>query len=252
MPNRILTRRDFLLATGVAGGTFVLGIPKLNWAQMTTSKKSSKLGTVQVIVFSNFEGWLQNVRPAALWFEACSKAHPSIVWTHMYSPRYLVVKTAELIRAGAEVTSYLLKAQASGRVEVGLHIHLFYDLITQLGVRPRAFPFAGDRTASCNYRRTIVDDRTDRYDVLITGYSPQECSKILDASTKAFVDSGLLRPKAFCAGYSADRLLDWSGHITPLTIPYRVATGTILPLPHVGKGVSRSDGSPPQHGRGRC
>jgi hypothetical protein len=44
---------------------------------MTTSKKSSsKQGTVHVIVFSNFEGWLQNFRPAVLWFEACSKARP--------------------------------------------------------------------------------------------------------------------------------------------------------------------------------
>jgi hypothetical protein len=263
-----LTRRKFLLATAFAGGLVGLGVPELNWTQVPPSTKpSSRTGTVHVVVFSNFEGWLHNPGPAVQWFEACSKAHPSIVWTHMYSPRYLVVKTPEMIRAGDGFTPYLLKAQANGGAEVGLHTHLFYDMVKQLGVNPRAFPFAGDITAGCNFRRTIKEDSNQGYDVLITGYTSAECSKILDASIESFVHHGFRRPTSFCAGYSAaspalqamvaskgftvsfaaqvihpnqygscwDHLLDWSGHITPLTMPYRVAADTILPPPHAVK-----------------
>jgi hypothetical protein len=263
-----LTRREFVLGGAFIGKMAGFGMPRLSWAQTAPPKPAStKPGIVDVVVFSNFEGWLQNPGPAVRWFESCSQAHPSITWTHMYSPRYLVVQTPEMIKAGAEFTPYLLKARASGRAEVGLHIHLFYDLIRQAGVQPRAYPFATDSTASCNFPRTTEQDSSNGYDVLLNGYTAKERSKIIDAGINAFLHSGLGRPKSFCAGYSAadpalqamlarksftasfaaqvihpnqyggcwDRLLDWSGHITPLSIPYRVSRSTILPPPHADK-----------------
>jgi len=147
---------------------------------------------------------------------------------------------------------------------VGLHIHMFYDLIREMGVRPRAYPFAGDTTVDCNYQRTVPGDPNEGYDVLMTGYTQRERSRILDAGIQAFLRRGFGRPKVFCAGYSAtdpalqallarkgftvsfsaqvippnyygscwDRLLPWSGRITPLTTPYRVALTSVLPPPH--------------------
>jgi hypothetical protein len=57
-------------------------------------------GEVQVSVFTNFEGWLNGANPidvdtaanAAAWFRDCAAAFPEIVWTHLYSPRYLLVQ----------------------------------------------------------------------------------------------------------------------------------------------------------------
>ncbi len=185
----------------------------------------------------------------------------------MYNPRYLVVKSTEMDGADAGFTPYLLKAQADRQAEVGLHIHMFYDLIRHLGVRPRTYPYAGGATSECEHRRTIKEDSSSGYDVLMTGYTRKERSMILDESIAAFVHRGFSPPKAFCAGYSAadpdlqallvrkgftvsfsaqaihpneyggcwDRLLDWSGHISPLTIPYRVSRTSILPPPHADR-----------------
>jgi hypothetical protein len=228
------------------------------------SGKASKPGVVHVVVFSNFEGNLQDAQPALRWFDACTAAHPAIVWTHMYNPIYLVADSPEMRKAEATITPYLRDMQSRKKAEVGLHLHCFYDLVRRLGVSPRGYPYASDTSAGCNDRRDPAADRLGGYDVLMTGYTRDEQAAMLDASLKAFADRGFERPTSFCAGYSAadptfqavvadkgfrvsfsaqsippnhygtcwERLLKWSGHITPLSIPYRVSRNSILPPPH--------------------
>jgi hypothetical protein len=104
--------------------------------------------------------------------------------------------------------------------------------------------------------------------VLLTGYGPAERARIVVAGIEGLTFNGFPAPTTFCAGYSAadtelqtllDGLgfsasfaaqpmpprgssdsypgcwhdsLEWSGHISPLTMPYRVNRHTILPPPH--------------------
>ena len=224
-------------------------------------------GVVHLIVFSNFEGFNQDPEPSIRWFEACSQAHPLIRWTHLYNPRHLIVKTPESIAMDQGFSPYLLREQEQGRAEIGLHIHPFYDLVDQAGIRPRAHPYAGDRTLNCNHERTVEEDPQGSgggYDVLITGFTQAERAALLDASIDAFLQRGFDRPKVFCAGYSAtdpafqallvdkgfavsfaaqfvppnhygsgwERLTPWSGNITPYSLPYRVSRSSVLPPPH--------------------
>jgi hypothetical protein len=235
-----------------------------NGSDAAPSGKTPKQGIAHVVVFSNFEGNLHDAQPALRWFDACTAAHPAIAWTHMYNPIYLVADSPELRKAETIITPYLRDLQSRKKAEVGLHLHCFYDLVRRLGVSPRGYPYASDTSAGCDDRRDPAADRLGGYDVLMTGYTAGEQAAMLDASLKGFADRGFERPTSFCAGYSAadpslqavvaskglrvsfsaqsvppdhygtcwERLLKWSGHITPLTIPYRVSRNSILPPPH--------------------
>ncbi len=224
-------------------------------------------GTVHVIVFSNFEGFQLNREQAQRvidWFDACSAAHPEARWTHLYDPRHLLVDEPRF-NEGAEIFDpYLLDLQSSGIAEIGIHMHMYYDLVRTMGVDPIDNPTGNDSSTACDAHDA------DGYGVLLTGYSSAARSAILDAATMAFLSSGFQQPRTFCAGYSAAdpvlqsllvskgfttsfaaqpltrltptppnypscwlRWLNWSeGHITPLTIPYKVNRYSILPPPH--------------------
>src|SRR5262245_29972535 len=100
-----ICRREFG-ARCVAGGLAVIAAAQRPlFAQEATS--AARSGIVNVIVFSNFEGQAQNSQPVIRWFDACTKAHPSIRWTHMYSPRQLLVDTPEAKNATTEFNAYL-------------------------------------------------------------------------------------------------------------------------------------------------
>jgi hypothetical protein len=221
-------------------------------------------GIVNVVVFSNFEGFVWEPEPAVQWFDACSKAHPAIRWTHMYNPIYLLLKQPKYAKIEAQCSPMLLEAEAKGNAEVGLHLHLFYDLVRVMGLNPRAYPHANDTSPRFDHRRSLAEDRSGGYDVLMTGYSAAERAALLDASIGAFLRRGFRRPTSFCAGYSAAdpalqallvqkqfttsfaaqavgpedypsgwyHQVDWYGTITPLTLPYRVSRHSILPPPH--------------------
>jgi hypothetical protein len=224
-------------------------------------------GLVNVLVFSNFEGFmpLENAQSAVDWFNGATKAHPEIRWTHLFTPRYLLADGND--RTGRKVLlQHFQDLQSSNSGEVGLHLHLYTDMVSDMGVEPINAPSGRDDSLKCDR-----GDGTDGpgYGVLMTGYSTADRSAILDAAIKAFEDQGLLRPTTFCAGYSATdpslqamlaakgfsvsfaaqplsrsvppqfnysrcwhKLLDWSGHITPRTVPYRVNRNSILPPPH--------------------
>lgn len=261
-----IRRRDFLQAGAAATGALLLGTPGPGAAEPPGPSRANdaRRGIVHVIVFSNFEGWPVDPEPAVKWFEDCSRAHAPVLWTHMYSPWHLLVKSPDARKAESGFSPYLMEVQAKTRAEIGLHIHMDYELMKQIGVGVRAHPYASDKSADCNHPRRIEDDRGKGYDVLMTGYTEHERSTILDVSIGAFLGRGFGRPTAFCAGYSAtdpalqallvekgftvsfaaqaispdqyggcwDKLLEWSRRITPLTIPYRVSRTSILPPPH--------------------
>lgn len=235
--------------------------PRTGAAQADTARTT---GGISICVFSNFEGGATDALAAVRWFEACSRAHPEIRWTHLYNPWHLAIQSKATADTEPIFSRFLLDAQSARRAEVGMHIHLYYELVRLAGVEPRGYPYASDPTPGCNHQRAVADDRANGYDVLLTGYSAEERSAILDFSLDAFRRRGFERPRAFCAGYSATdkdlqklladrgfavsfaaqvvgpgqygrcwgRLLEWSDSITPLTIPYRVSTGSILPPPH--------------------
>lgn len=267
----MMRRRDALRVMFGLGGLGFLGLQNSNLVAReerqsigpTHVATSTKPGAIHVVVFSNFEGWSRDADKAIQWFDACTAAYPSIRWTHMYNPMYLVKPSPQLLEAAKTYNSYLRDGQVQGKIEVGLHLHMFHDLIEKMGVTPRAYPYAGDKTPECNDQRKVEEDRQLGYDVLMTGYSAAEKAKLLDVSIDAFVANGFGKPKSFCAGYSAanpelqavlvqkglqvsfsaqvippdhygscwERLLKWSGNITPLTIPYKVARNSILPPP---------------------
>lgn len=182
----------------------------------------------------------------------------------MYNPWHLLMKYLPEVKATEAVfTPYVRSAQDSGRAEVGLHLHLFYELVRRMGVEPRRVP-QGTRT-DCN--TPFPDNEDDQgYGILMTAYTSEERSTILDVSLGAFLCAELGRPTSFVAAYSAtdpalqamlankgftasfgaqsippayhgtcwDRSIPWRGQITPLSIPYRVSRDTILPPPYQG------------------
>src|SRR5689334_5526483 len=105
-------------------------------------------GVIHIVVFSNFEGWSQPQTAAATvqWFTACSQEHPQVKWTHLYNPYHLIMKRPEVVATECIFSPYLLSLQNSGLAEVGLHIHLYYDMISVMGVVPIGTPFAGDES----------------------------------------------------------------------------------------------------------
>jgi hypothetical protein len=221
-------------------------------------------GAVQVSVFTNFEGGLNGAKPADVdtaanavaWFRDCAAAFPEIVWTHLYSPRYLLVQDG----IDAVFTPYLLDAMQNEGAEIGIHAHLYFDMVSRSGVTPRSTPDGSSDDCS--------PGAADGYGVLLTGYEPAERARIAAAAIEGLTFNGFPAPTTFCAGYSAadaelqtllDGLgfsasfaaqpipprgtsdsypgcwhdsLEWSGHISPLTMPYRVNRHTILPPPH--------------------
>lgn len=152
-------------------------------------------GSVRVSVFTNFEGWLTGSDPqadrAVAWFRECATAYPEIVWTHLYSPAYLLVEDG----IDAVFTPYLLDVARNEGAEIGIHAHLFLTWVARAGVNPRATPDAS--TDDC------TAGTTPGYGVLLTGYEEDERARIVDASIQGLTFNGFPPPTTFCAGYSA-------------------------------------------------
>lgn len=133
-------------------------------------------GVIHIVVFSNFEGWSQpqTVATTVQWFTACSQAHPQVKWTHLYNPYHLIMKRPEVVATECIFSPYLLSLQNSGMAEIGLHIHLYYDLIGRC--RAQRDPFRQRPISELRF----ATDPGQGYDVLMTGYSEAEGASILD------------------------------------------------------------------------
>src|SRR5262245_37880168 len=156
-------------------------------------------GNVRVSVFSNFEGWLTGTDPAAdravAWFKTFKEEYSEIIWTHLYSPTYLLVEDG----IDAVFTPYLLEVCNSEQAEIGIHAHLLTSMVERAGVDPRLTPDAGTDDCSSNPDPNAVPG----YGVLLTGYEPDEQARIVDASINGLTSNGFPVPTTFCAGYSA-------------------------------------------------
>jgi hypothetical protein len=230
-----------------------------------TGRVTPAPAALHVVVFSNFEGFIRGAgaaRSVVAAFREIGAAHPTVVWTHMWNPMYLV-GPEEHREAGRELLGYLRALlDAEPRTEIGLHVHPYYTLIRALGVTPRGSPRAGAPAGECRRPRGLEGDG---YDVLLTAYADDERERILRGCQDALAASGLPRPTSFCAGYSAAdprlqamiermgfttsfaaqvvpsgvegvsypscwyELLEWGEHLSPLSRPYRVRRGTLLP-----------------------
>lgn len=222
------------------------------------------MGTVHVVVFSNFEGWSQpdTAENCVRWFKDCSAAHPKVRWTHLYNPYHLLMggpERPEVLATEQSFSPYLLGLQNSKLAEIGLHIHLFYDMVASMGVEPISTPFANDVSANCDTPQNPNNDQG--YGVLMRGYSDEARSTILDAAINSFKSRGFSLPKTFCASYAgvdpkfqvllaakgfcasmsmqlppSDSQLCWGrtiqGKFSPLSGPYRVHRDTVFPRPH--------------------
>src|SRR5262245_57452287 len=128
---RFIGRRAFLRAGAGAAETFLFGIPRARSESRLAQERTTgaRHGIVHVIVFAHFEGWPVDPEPAVQWFEGCSRAHPSVLWTYMYSPWHLILKSPEVAKSESVFSPFLLESQSKRKAEIGLHIHLDYELM---------------------------------------------------------------------------------------------------------------------------
>ena len=171
---------------------------------------------------------------------------PEIVWTHLYSPRYLLVEDG----IDAVFTPYLLDVMQNEGAEIGIHAHPDGDV---LGCHPRSTPDGS--TDDCS------PPPPQAAGVLLTGYQPAERARIVAAAIEGLTFKARRPPSALhpaadtiaahCwTGLDSAResrpsrcrprgtpdsylgcwhdSLEWSGQISPLTLPYRVNRHTIL------------------------
>jgi len=105
--------------------------------------------------------------------------------THFFNPRIYV--TSEVSEEEAKsLTSWIQNRQINGD-EIGLHLHMHYDLVSAAGVEVRTSP------KWTNYLN-------NGHDVPCSAYTLEEFSRILMWSKQEFLNQGLGVPSSFRAG----------------------------------------------------
>uniref|UniRef100_A0A832DUR6 Uncharacterized protein n=1 Tax=candidate division WWE3 bacterium TaxID=2053526 RepID=A0A832DUR6_UNCKA len=105
--------------------------------------------------------------------------------THFFNPR--LYTSPDISAAQAQyLTDWVKNRENQGDV-IGLHLHMFPDLVSAAGVAPRTSPNWGSW-------------KTDGYDVLTSAYTYEETVKLLDWSKGTFARKGLGIPVMFRAG----------------------------------------------------
>lgn len=106
--------------------------------------------------------------------------------THFFNPRIYLTSVVSKARADA-LTQYVLDGKKSRGDAIGLHLHMFPDMVSAAGVTPQYSPAWGQT-------------RTDGYDILVSGYSYDKMNTVLDWSVETFEEHGLGTPIMFRAG----------------------------------------------------
>lgn len=114
-----------------------------------------------------------------------SRKH-NIPMTHFFNPRIYVTKAVSAARA-QQLTAWVKNMRDKYGHQIGLHLHMFPDMVAATGVTPRTSPAFGW-------------GRTDGYDILLTGYSQAEVQKMLAWAKATLVAKGLGTPTVFRAG----------------------------------------------------
>ena len=186
-------------------------------------------------------------------FRNLTTAHPDMRWTHLWNPAAYTQATPLL----ASIETYLLESRDQHGAEIGVHTHMYQSLISAAGVAFQTGPSVSAGFPSC-----CCD--SSGYAVPTSSYSKAEIHSILDFTVDTFLERGLCRPRAYCAGFYTTSMelqevladLDftvsaaafppgteigseygpcwdlhsgWNASVTHLTPPYPISTSTILP-----------------------
>lgn len=109
-----------------------------------------------------------------------------IYMTHFFNPRIYVPGVMSADRANY-LTNWVTNRAKNNGDSLGLHMHMFLDMVKTAGVAPKTTPNWGG-----NY--------PDGYNVLTSAYSYEEMTTILSWAKKMFTDHGLPVPKMYRAG----------------------------------------------------
>lgn len=105
--------------------------------------------------------------------------------THLFNPR-IYTSGALSVERQNYLTNWVKQRSASRGEDIGLHLHMFYDLVRDAGLEPKFDPNWGDSG--------------DGYGVLTSNYSEAEMVKILERSLWWFEKNNLPKPISFRAG----------------------------------------------------
>lgn len=112
--------------------------------------------------------------------------HYDFPLTHFFNPRIYVTPTMSNGHA-MHLTNWVKSRRDSHGHYIGLHLHMFNDMVEAAGVEPHDEPAWGWYS-------------DDGYDILVSGYSYNDMSKILTWSQLMFLQNGLGDPTIFRAG----------------------------------------------------
>lgn len=105
--------------------------------------------------------------------------------THFFNPR---IYTSGLPEARQNyLTTWVKERKIKNGDAIGLHLHMFEDMVTAAGTSPQKDPAWGTKAK-------------DGYDILLSGYSSNDTIKILEWSKAIFAQNGLGVPVMFRAG----------------------------------------------------
>lgn len=141
--------------------------------------------------------------------------------THYFNPRIFLSGTDD--KRSGELRNWILEKSAGRGDEIGLHLHMHFDIVQAAGVTPRRDPKWGYRS-------------TEGYDVFTTAYTFDELKRILAWAKKTFEDNGLPVPVAYRAGgWFADevvlRALSETGFVYDSSGRTNPGTGAFAKIP---------------------
>lgn len=113
--------------------------------------------------------------------------HANFPLTHFFNPR---IYTSSMISKERQdyLTNWVLERADKKGHSIGLHLHMFPDMVRAAGVAPKTNPVQWGTTG------------TDGYDILTMQYSYEELKKMMTWSKQIFAEKGLPTPTMFRAG----------------------------------------------------
>jgi hypothetical protein len=118
--------------------------------------------------------------------DAITAKHRDFPLTHFFNPRIYAYDGISQARRDY-LTQWVIQRRDKHGHSIGLHLHMFPDMVEAAGVEPQYSPAWGWH-------------RTDGYDIMVSGYSYEKMDRILDWSKQKFIENGLGVPTTFRAG----------------------------------------------------
>jgi hypothetical protein len=118
--------------------------------------------------------------------DSITAKHRDFPLTHFFNPRIYAYEEISKQRRDY-LTQWVKSRRDKYGHAIGLHLHMFPDMVEAAGVEPQSQPRWGWH-------------RDDGYDILVSGYSYEKMDKILEWSRQKFVENGLGEPYMFRAG----------------------------------------------------